>query len=141
MALLILPVVILASREALRTVPSGIREAAYALGSTRWQMIRRVVLPMAFPGILTGSILSISRALGETAPLVVVGALTFVAFLPTGVDSPFTVLPIQIFNWVSRPQKGFAENAAAAIVLLLAVLLALNSAAIILRDRLQRRIS
>ena len=113
LALLILPIVIMASREALRTVPPVLREACYGLGATRWQTIRQVVLPMAFPGILTGTILSVSRAIGETAPLIVVGALTYMTFLPEGIDDAFTVLPIQIFNWVSRPQEEFAVNAAA----------------------------
>lgn len=140
MALLVLPVVIMSAREALRTVPGHLREAGLALGATRWQVVRQVVLPMALPGILTGAILSVARALGETAPLIVLGALTFVTFLPDGVDAPFTVLPIQIFNWVSRPQEAFATNAAAGIVVLLAVLLVLNGLAIWLRDRTQRKI-
>jgi phosphate transport system permease protein len=140
MALLVLPIVIMASREALRTVPLGLREAGYALGATRWQTIRQVVLPMALPGILTGAILAVSRAIGEAAPLIVVGALAYITFLPDSVTSPFTVLPIQIFNWVSRPQKEFLINAAAGIVVLLITMLILNAAAIILRDRLQKRI-
>src|SRR5690242_12537134 len=111
LALLVLPIVILASREALRTVPQALREACYALGATRWEAIRRVVLPTALPGILTGAILALSRAIGETAPLIVVGALTYVTFLPDGLDAPFTALPIQIFNWVSRPQPEFLINA------------------------------
>jgi len=139
MALLILPIVIMASREALRTVPNTVREGAYALGATHWQVVRQVVLPLAFPGILTGAILSVSRAIGEAAPLIVVGALTYIAFLPRGIDSPFTALPIQIFNWVSRPQEAFMVNAAAGIVVLLATLLLLNGLAIYLRNRLQRR--
>ncbi|HKO89874.1 MAG TPA: phosphate ABC transporter permease PstA [Polyangiaceae bacterium] len=139
LALLVLPMVILASREALRTVPRSLREACYALGATRWQAIRRVVLPMALPGILTGAILSLSRAMGETAPLLVVGALTYVAFLPDGLGAPFTALPIQIFNWVSRPQQEFVQNAAAGIVVLLASMLLLNALAIILRLRSQKR--
>ncbi|MCZ7585965.1 MAG: phosphate ABC transporter permease PstA [Deltaproteobacteria bacterium] len=140
MALLILPVVILASREALATVPNALREGCYALGSTKWQAIRQVVLPMAMPGILTGTILSVARAIGETAPLITIGALTYVAFLPDGLTSPFGVLPIQIFNWVSRPQKGFVIAAAAGIIVLLVILLILNAVAIILRNRFQRRI-
>ena len=139
LALLVLPIVIMSSREALRTVPHSLREACYALGATRWQAIRRVVLPMALPGILTGAILSLSRAIGETAPLIVVGALTYVTFLPDGLDAPFTALPIQIFNWVSRPQKEFLVNAAAGIVVLLATMLLLNTLAILLRNRLQKR--
>lgn len=139
LGLLVLPIVILSAREALRTVPSELREGALALGATRWQTLRRVILPLAAPGILTGAILAISRAIGETAPLVAVGALTYVTFLPDSPGSPFTALPIQIFNWVSRPQKGFVENAAAGIVVLLVVLLAMNAVAVVLRNRYQRR--
>jgi phosphate transport system permease protein len=139
LSLLVLPIVIMSAREALRTVPQSLREACYALGATRWQAIQLVVLPMALPGILTGAILSLSRAIGETAPLIVVGALTYVTFLPDGVNSPFTALPIQIFNWVSRPQKEFVVNAAAGIVVLLATMLLLNTLAILLRNRLQKR--
>ena len=140
MALLVLPVVILSTREALRTVPGSLREASLALGATRWQTVRRVVLPLAVPGILTGTILAVSRAIGETAPLIVVGALAYVTFLPDGLDAPFTVLPIQIYNWVSRPQEAFLVNAAAGIVVLLGTMLALNSVAVILRNRLQRQL-
>jgi phosphate transport system permease protein len=140
MALLVLPMVIMVTREALRTVPMSLREACFGLGSTRWQSIWQVVLPSAFPGILTGAILSLSRAIGETAPLVVVGALTYVTFVPDGIDAPFTVLPIQIFNWVSRPQPGFVINSAAAIAVLLGTMLVLNGAAILLRNRLQRKV-
>lgn len=139
LALLVLPIIIISAREAIRTVPTSIREAAYALGATRWQIIRDHVLPMAFPGILTGVILSISRAIGETAPLIMIGALTYVAFLPDGLRSPFTALPIQIFNWVSRPQRGFHVNAAAGIIVLLLVTLLLNALAIFLRNRYQKR--
>jgi phosphate transport system permease protein len=141
MALLVLPIIIMVSREALRTVPLSIREACFGLGATRWQTIRQVVLPMAYPGILTGAILAISRAIGETAPLVVVGALTYVTFIPDGVDAPFTVLPIQIFNWVSRPQQDFLVNAAGGIAVLLLTMLILNALAVFLRDRLQRKLS
>jgi phosphate transport system permease protein len=139
LTLLVLPIVIMSSREALRTVPQALREACYALGSTRWQAIRRVVLPMALPGIITGAILSLSRAIGETAPLIVVGALTYVTFLPDGIDAPFTALPIQIFNWVSRPQPEFLVNAAAGIIVLLVTMLVLNTFAAFLRNRLERR--
>lgn len=140
LALLVLPIVILAAREALRTVPDSQREAAYALGATRWQVVRQVVLPLAMPGVLTGSILAVSRAVGETAPLVVVGAVVYISFLPDGPLSPFSALPIQIFNWTGRPQAGFQTNAAAAILLLLATLLLLNAAAVVLRARLRARI-
>lgn len=139
LSLLVLPIVIIASREALRTVPHSLREASLALGATQWQTVRRVVLPSALPGILTGAILAVSRAIGETAPLIVVGALTFMTFLPEGLNSPFTALPIQIFNWVSRPQQAFTINAAAGIVVLLTTLLTINAGAVILRARLERR--
>ncbi|HEY8550792.1 MAG TPA: phosphate ABC transporter permease PstA [Vicinamibacterales bacterium] len=139
LALLVLPVVILTTREALRTVPQSIRESSYALGATKWQTIWHQVLPMAMPGLLTGIILALSRAIGETAPLITIGALTYVPFLPDSIWSPFTVLPIQIFNWVSRPQAAFLENAAAGILVLLIVLLAMNATAIWLRDRLQKQ--
>ena len=141
LALLVLPMVIMASREALRTVPLLLREASYGLGADKWQTLRFVVLPMALPGILTGVILSLARAIGETAPLITIGALTYIAFLPDSIKSPFTALPIQIFNWVSRPQAGFHANAAAAIIVLLALMLLLNGMAIWLRMRLQRRVS
>jgi len=139
LALLVLPIVILSTREALRTVPKSLREGSYALGATKWQTIWHQVLPGAFPGILTGLILAFSRAIGETAPLIVIGALAYVPFAPDGVWSPFTVLPIQIFNWVSRPEAEFTVNAAAGIIVLLLMLLSMNAVAIVLRDRLQRR--
>lgn len=139
LALLVLPIVIITSREALRTVPGSLREASYALGGTRWRTIRQVVLPMALPGILTGAILAISRAMGETAPLVVVGALTYVTFTPSGLGSPYSALPIQIFDWMSRPQQGFTTNAAAGIIVLLGALLAVNSVVVVIRNRYQRR--
>ena len=137
MSLLVMPVIILASREALRRVPNTIREAAYALGATRWDMVRDQVLPMAVPGILTGCILAFSRAIGETAPLITMGALTYVAFVPDSVFSAFTALPIQAFNWISRPQAAFHENAAATILVLLAVLLCMNAFAVILRGKFE----
>jgi phosphate transport system permease protein len=139
LALLVLPVVILSTREALRAVPGSLREGSYALGATKWQTVWHQVLPAAFPGILTGLILALSRAIGETAPLVTIGALTYVPFAPDSMWSQFTVLPIQIFAWVSRPQASFAENAAAGILVLLGLLLVMNGTAIALRDRLQRR--
>lgn len=139
LALLVLPIVIVTTRESIRAVPLSLREAAFALGATRWQVIRDHIIPVAFPGILTGVILTISRAIGEAAPLIMVGALTYIAFLPKGITSPFTALPIQIFNWVSRPQKAFQANAAAGIIVLLGVTLALNSLAIFLRNRYQKR--
>ncbi len=139
LALLALPVVILSTREALRAVPGSIREGSYALGATKWQTIWHQVLPIAFPGILTGLILALSRALGETAPLITIGALTYVPFAPDSLWSPFTVLPIQVFNWVSRPQVDFRANAAAGILVLLALLLTMNATAVWLRDRYQRK--
>lgn len=139
LSLLVLPIVVLSTREALRAVPASLREAALALGATRFEVVRRVVLPAALPGILTGALLALSRAIGETAPLVVVGALTYVTFLPEGPSSPFTALPIQIFNWVSRPQKGFLVDAAAGIVVLLALLLAMNIVAVSLRRRAEKK--
>ena len=139
LALLALPVVILSTREALRTVPSSIREGSYALGATKWQTIWYQVLPMSLPGILTGLILALSRAIGETAPLITIGALTYIPFAPDGIWSPFTVLPIQVFNWASRPQVAFKENAAAGILVLLTLLLTMNAIAIVLRDRYQRK--
>jgi phosphate transport system permease protein len=140
LALLVLPVIIVATREALRTVPDGIRLAGYALGATKWQTIREHVLPAALPGILTGAILAFSRAIGETAPLITIGALTFVSYLPTSLKSSFTALPIQIYNWVSRPQADFHINAAAGIIVLLIVLLMMNTSAVLIRNRFQRKI-
>jgi len=139
LSLLVLPIVIISSREAIRAVPPSIREASLALGATQWQTIRRQVLPAAIPGIATGSILALSRAIGEAAPLVLLGGLTFVSFNPTGLDSQFTALPIQIFNWISRPQDEFHVLAAAAIAVLLAMLLMMNATAIWLRNRYQRK--
>jgi phosphate transport system permease protein len=139
LALLVLPIVILSTREAIRSVPISVREASYALGATKWQTVWHQVLPMAMPGILTGVILALSRAMGETAPLIAIGALTYIPFAPENVWSPFTVLPIQIFNWASRPQSAFAENAAAGILVLLGLLVTVNSIAIIFRDRWRRR--
>src|SRR5690606_19212357 len=118
----------------------SVREGAYALGATRWQVVRHQVLPLAAPGILTGTILALSRAIGETAPLITIGALTFVAYLPNGPLDEFTVLPIQIFNWVSRPQEAFHSLAASGILVLLVVLLSMNAVAVLLRLRLRRRI-
>lgn len=139
LALLILPVIILATREAIRAVPSSIREASYALGATKWQTVRQQILPASIGNILTGIILAMSRAIGETAPLITLGALTYIPFLPTSLKDPFTVLPIQIFNWVSRPQKGFLTDAAAGIIVLLAITLLMNSTAIYLRHKNQKR--
>ncbi len=139
MSLLILPVIIIASREALRAVPQSIRHGAYALGATQWQTIYHHVLPAALPGILTGVILAMSRAIGETAPLIMIGALTYVAFVPESIMDPFATLPIQIFNWASRPQAAFEEVAAAGIIVLLVVLLTMNLAAVIIRNYAQRK--
>ena len=153
LALLILPIVIVATREALRAVPQGLRDAAYGIGATKWQVTRDHVLPAAMPGVLTGVIIAISRALGETAPLITIGALTFIAFLPTPpiqsefpfvsfkwLGDGFTVLPIQAFNWVSRPGSDFHANAAAAGLVLMGITLSLNAAAIYLRYRLRKKL-
>ena len=138
LTLLVLPTVIIASREAIRAVPDSIRQGAYALGATKWQVVWRQVLPGAIPGIATGSILALSRALGETAPLLLVGALTYVAFNPTLLGD-FTALPVQIYQWVARPQEEFRTLAAAGIVVLLVILLTLNAFAIWIRNRYQRK--
>ena len=153
LALLVLPTIIIATREALRTVPLSIREAACALGSTRWQTVRHFVLPSSFGGILTGIIIALSRAIGETAPLLTIGALTFIAFLPDApltssfpflnfswIFSPFTVLPIQMFNWTSRPQAEFHANAAAAGLILMFITLLMNAIAIYLRYSFRKRV-
>jgi phosphate transport system permease protein len=140
MGILVLPVVIVSAQEAIRAVPDSWREAAYALGATKWQTVRYVVLPSALPGIMTGIILALSRAIGETAPLIPIGALTFIRTLPKSPFDSFTVLPIQIYNWTSRPQEDFRAIAAAAIVVLLFVLLSMNFIAIMIRNKYQRRI-
>lgn len=139
MGLLVLPVVIVTAQEAIRAVPESLRHAAYALGATKWQTVRYVVLPSALPGMLTGMILALSRAIGETAPLIPIGALTFIRTIPRSPLDLFTVLPIQIYNWTSRPQDDFRAIAAAGIVVLLAVLICMNSAAIFLRNKYQGR--
>lgn len=153
LALLILPIVIMATREAIRAIPQSIREASYACGATKWQTIKWHVLPYSMGGILTGIIIGLSRAIGETAPLITIGALTFIAFLPSSPITPdfpfisfkwlfdsFTVLPVQIFNWVSRPQKGFHVNAAAASIVLMVITLLMNGFAIYIRYRFRRKI-
>jgi phosphate transport system permease protein len=138
LTLLVLPTVIVAAREAIRAVPDSIRQGAYALGATQWQVVRRQVLPAAIPGIATGSILALARAIGETAPLLLVGALTYVAVNPT-LTGAFTALPVQIYQWIARPQDEFRLLAAAGIIVLLAILLTMNAFAIWLRNRYQRR--
>ena len=135
MSLLILPVIIIASREAIKAVPSSLRQVAFALGATRWQVTRDHVLPQAMPGILTGVILALSRAICETAPLIMIGALTYIAFVPEGPMDEFTALPIQIYNWTSRPQEAFHELASAGIIVLLLVLLIMNATAVWIRYR------
>ena len=153
LALLILPVVIVATREAIRSIPQGIREGAYALGATQWQVSKHHIVPYAMPGILTGVIIGMARAIGETAPVITIGALTFIAFLPPSpvqaappflsfewVMSPFSVMPIQMFNWTSRPEAAFHQNAAAAGFVLVLMTLAMNGLAIWLRYRLRRKI-
>ena len=139
LALLILPVVIIAAQEAIKAVPNSMRLGSYALGATRWETIRHHVLPHAMPGILTGTILALSRAVGEAAPLLLVGAVGFVQFAPRGLNDAFTVIPIQIFNWTSRPQADFHALAAAASIVLLVLLLAMNAVAILLRNRYAKR--
>lgn len=139
MSLLVLPIIVVASQEAIRSVPQHMRNASYALGASKWQTVSRVVIPSAIPNILTGLILALSRAIGETAPLVVVGALTFVAFVPVSPMDMFTVLPIQIFSWTSRPQDDFRAIAAAGIIVLLIVLLTMNMLAVYLRNKYQKR--
>jgi phosphate transport system permease protein len=153
LALLILPVVIVATRESIRSIPQGIREGAYALGATQWQVSKDHIIPYSMPGILTGVIIGMARAIGETAPIITIGALTFIAFLPPAplqaeppflsfewLFSPFTVMPIQMFNWTSRPEAAFHQNAAAAGFVLVLMTLAMNGLAIWLRYRLRRRI-
>jgi len=140
MTLLVLPVIIVAAQEAIKAVPGSLRHASFALGANRWQTIVRVVLPSAMPGILTGSILSLSRAIGETAPLIVVGAAAFIVRPPEHLLSQFTVLPIQIYTWSSQPQAAFQNISAAAILVLLIILLGMNAAAIVLRNKFQKRL-
>lgn len=139
MTLLILPIVIIASQEAIRAVPDSLRQGGVALGATRLQVVRAHVLPSAMPGILTGTILALSRAIGETAPLIVIGAITFANFTPTGLGDYFSVLPLQIYDWTSRPQAEFHEIAAAGIIVLLAVLLTMNMSAILLRNYFEKK--
>ena len=138
MALLILPIIVISAQEALRAIPAGIRESAFALGATRRQVVWSHLLPMSAPSILTGVILALSRAIGETAPLIMIGALTFIAFLPTSALDPFTVLPIQIFNWTARPQADFQALAAAGIIILMIVLFLMNLSAILLRNYFEK---
>ena len=139
LAMLVLPTVVIVSREAVRAVPDSLRQGSLALGATQWQTVSKQVLPNAFPGILTGSILSVSRALGESAPLLMLGALTFITFNPDGLDSQYTVLPIQIFSYISNAKSDFEPLAAASIMVLLIMLVVLNSAAILLRNKFQKR--
>jgi phosphate transport system permease protein len=141
LGLLILPLIIINAQEAIRAVPNSLRLASFGLGATRWQTVWNHVLPNAIPGILTGTILSISRAIGETAPLVVVGASTFITVDPSGPFSKFTTLPIQIYQWTARPQDEFRNIAAAAIIILLILLLTLNATAVLLRNRYSRRLA
>lgn len=138
LTLLVLPVVIVAAREAISSVPQSLRQASLAMGATRWQTIQKVVLPYAMPGIMTGTILALSRAIGETAPLLMVGAATFLAFTPSTVFDEFSALPIQIFNWVAQPKEEFSNLAAAGIIVLLGILLTMNGIAIYLRNKFQR---
>ncbi|WP_409301694.1 phosphate ABC transporter permease PstA [Peribacillus sp. SCS-155] len=139
MSLLVLPVIIVAAQEAIRAVPKELREASYGMGATKWQTILKVVLPAAIPGILTGGILALSRAIGETAPLIVVGIPLFIAFLPRTVFDTLTVLPMQIYNWTSRPQEEFHQVAAAGIIVLLILLIAMNTIAVLIRNKFSKR--
>ena len=139
LSLLVLPIVILASRESIRAVPDSYRQAAYAMGADQWQVIKGVVLPSAVPGILTGTILAMSRAIGEAAPVIAISALVYLTFIPGHPMERFTVLPIQIFNWVSRPQDEFRGLAAAGIIVLLVILLSMNAIAVFLRNKYQIR--
>lgn len=139
LTLLVLPIIIVASREALMSVPNSLRHASYALGATRWQTVSRVVLPHAFPGIMTGTILALSRAIGETAPLLVVGAMAYVAFSPRDMFDIFTTIPIQIYNWTSLPQAEFQYLASAGIIVLLVLLLSMNALAVFLRNKYEKR--
>lgn len=140
LALLILPIIIVATREAIKAVPKTIKEASFGLGASKWQTIWHQVLPASMGGILTGVILALSRAIGETAPLIVIGALAYVPFVPETPMDDFSVLPIQIFNWISRPQKGFITNAAAAIIVLLMITFLMNGIAVYLRNRWQKKV-
>jgi phosphate transport system permease protein len=141
LALLILPIIIVSTREAIKAVPSSLREASYGMGATKWQTTSRVVIPSALGGILTGIILAMSRAIGETAPLLVIGAMVYVPFIPEGPRDQFTTLPIQIFNWTSRPQAEFIVNAAAGIIVLLLITILLNGMAMYVRNRWYKRMS
>ncbi|OBZ13266.1 phosphate ABC transporter permease PstA [Bacillus sp. FJAT-26390] len=140
MTLLVLPIIIVSAQEAIRAVPKSRRDASFALGATKWQTVSRSVMPSALPGVLTGVILAMSRAIGETAPLVMIGALTYVAFLPNGLKDSFTVIPIQVYNWLSKPQLEFKELAASGIIVLLALLLLMNFSAILLRNKYQKNV-
>ena len=139
MTLLILPIVIIASQEAIKAVPSSYRDAAYAMGATRWQVVKTVVIPQAVPGMMSGIILALSRAVGESAPILIISSLVWVTFVPTSPDSKFTVLPLQIFTWVSQPQEDFRSIAAAGIIVLLLILLGMNAVAIWIRNKYQVR--
>jgi phosphate transport system permease protein len=139
MSLLILPVIIVSSQEAIRAVPKDLREASYGMGATKWQTIARVVLPSAIPGILTGGILALSRAIGETAPLVVIGIPVIIQFVPENLLSQFTAMPMQIFDWAKRPQEAFQSVAAAGIIVLMVFLLLMNSIAVFIRNKFQKR--
>ncbi|MCA0754829.1 phosphate ABC transporter permease PstA [Paenibacillus sp. N4] len=140
MTLLVLPIIIVSAQEAIRAVPKSRRDASFALGATKWQTVSRSVMPSALPGVLTGVILAMSRAIGETAPLVMIGALTYVAFLPEGLRDSFTVIPIQVYNWLSKPQAEFKELAASGIIVLLVLLLLMNFSAILLRNKYQKNV-
>ncbi|WP_022793182.1 phosphate ABC transporter permease PstA [Marinococcus halotolerans] len=139
LSLLVLPIIVVASREAISAVPTDVKQASYAMGATKWQTIFRIVIPSALPGVLTGTILALSRAIGETAPILVLGALTYVAATPSGLLSSFTAMPVQIYNWTGRPQQEFQDIAAAGIIILLLMLLFMNSIAVFIRSKFQKR--
>ena len=139
LTLLILPIVIIASQEAIKAVPSSFKDAGYAMGATRWQVVKNVVLPQAIPGMMSGIILALSRAIGEAAPILMISSLVWVTFVPTTPNSKFTVLPLQIYTWVSQPQEDFRSIAAAGIIVLLVILLIMNSIAVKIRNKYQQR--
>lgn len=139
LSLLVLPIIVVASREAISAVPADVKHASYAMGATKWQTIFRIVIPTAIPGVLTGTILALSRAIGETAPILVLGALTYVASTPSNLFSSFTAMPVQIYNWTGRPQQEFQDIAAAGIIILLLMLLVMNSIAVFIRSKFQKR--
>jgi phosphate transport system permease protein len=139
--LVVLPIVIISTQEALRAVPNSLREGALAVGATKWQMVRRMTLPAAVPGIMTGAILALSRAIGEAAPMMVIAGIVYITFTPKHLMDEFTVMPLQIFDWAGRPQKGFGDVAATGIIVLLGVLLTFNAVAVFIRQKFHRSVT